>query len=106
MADPADYLPDIRRYDALADAAIVERIVKYLGVALHNRDSSLVACTDEKEVARVAERWCERKLGVHDQRRNETAVRMVCETMAGERAKSRVTFYYLVAKQLDRLEAI
>lgn len=106
MADPADYLADIRRYDALADAGVVERIVKHLGVALHRRDSSLVSCLDAKETARIAERWCERKLGVGDRRRSETALRMVCETMAADGAKSRVTFYYLVAKHLGRLEAI
>ncbi len=36
----SDYLADVRRYDAGADEAAVEKIVKHLGIALRNRDSS------------------------------------------------------------------
>jgi hypothetical protein len=98
-----DYLADVRKYDALADAEVVERIVKYLGVALHNRDSALVACSDKAERDRVRERWCEKKLGFTEAEKADTIIELVCETMARANHKSRVTFYYLVAKHLEKL---
>ena len=100
-----DYLADVRKYDALADAEIVDRIVKYLGVALHNRDSALVACSDKAERDRVRERWCEKKLGYTDADKADTVIELVCETMSRDNSKSRVTFYYLVAKHLGKLAA-
>ena len=42
----SEYLADVRRYDAGADEAVVGKIVKHLGIALRNRDSSLVSATD------------------------------------------------------------
>ena len=40
----SSHLDDVRRYDALAEAEVVERIVKHLGVALHNPSSATVSC--------------------------------------------------------------
>ncbi len=102
----ADYLADVRKYDALADAEVVEKIVKHLGVALHNRDSSLVACSDKSERDRVRERWCEKKFGYDDAGRADRIIELVCQTMSADNSKSRVTFYYLVAKHLGKLDAI
>ena len=101
-----DYLADIRKYDALADPQIVDRIVKHLGVALHNRDSALVACSDVSERERVREKWCEKKLGYQDADRADSTIDLVCQTMARDNSKSRVTFYYLVAKHLGKLREI
>jgi hypothetical protein len=58
----SDYLADVRRYDAAADEAHVAKIVKYLGIALRNKDSSLVSCANPDELARVREKWCKRNL--------------------------------------------
>jgi len=97
-----DHLADVRRYDALADEDVVDRIVKHLGVALRNQDSSTVACRQQAELDRVAKKWCGKKLGA-DPDRAMAVIELVCETMAADRFKSRVTFYYLCAKHLDRL---
>lgn len=102
----ADYLADIRKYDATADAAVVDKIVKHLGIALRNRDSSLVSCSDPEELARVREKWCKKKLGESDNNRCDSIIERVCETMVGDNTKSRVTFYYLVAKHLGKLTAL
>ena len=48
-----DYLADVRKYDSGADEAIVKKIVSHLGIALRNRDSSLVSCSDPAELDRV-----------------------------------------------------
>lgn len=61
-----DYLADVKKYDAAADEAIVGKIVKHLGIALRNRDSSLVSASDPEELARVKANWCGKKLGVTD----------------------------------------
>lgn len=99
----SDYLADVQRYDAGADADIVNKIVKHLGIALRNRDSSLVSCTDSKELARVREKWCGKKLGQTDDGKCDEIINKVCATMKDDRQKNRVTFYYLVAKHLGQL---
>ena len=98
-----DYLADVRKYDATADEEIVNKIVKQLGIALRNRDSALVSCSDDKELGRVKTSWCGKKLGVTDDATCDSVIAKVCETMAADRSKGRVTFYYLVAKHLGKL---
>jgi Protein of unknown function (DUF2853) len=102
----ADYIADVRKYDASASAEVVDKIVKHLGIALRNRDSSLVSCQDPKELGRVRDNWAGKKLGVADGAKADSAIEKVCQTMAADNTKSRVTFYYLVAKHLGKLEAL
>lgn len=99
-----DYLADVRRYDAGADPEVVDRIVKYLGIALRNRDSSLVSCSDPAELGRLRDKWCMKRLGETNAGKCDSIIKIVCETMKADRAKSRVTFYYLVAKHLGGLD--
>ncbi|TKT80116.1 DUF2853 family protein [Aquamicrobium sp. LC103] len=99
----ADYLADVKKYDASASEDVVKKIVRHLGIALRNRDSSLVACQDPEELKRVRQKWCAKKLGVTDEGKADKAIELVCETMAKDSSKSRVTFYYLVAKHLGKL---
>lgn len=99
----SDYIADVRRYDAGADEAVVDKIVKHLGIALRNRDSSLVSATDPEEMKRVRDSWVHKKLGVADEAKAVEVVDHVAEVMKGDRSKHRVTFYYLVAKQLGKL---
>jgi len=99
----SEYLSDVQRYDAGADSGAVEKIVKHLGIALRSRDASLVSCSDPSELARVREKWCEKKLGVSDAAAADEVIAKVCEEMKGDRNKARVTFYYLVAKHFGKL---
>lgn len=101
----ADYAADVKKYDAGASDEKITKIVKHLGIALRNRDSSLVSCTDPKELDRVVEKWCGKKLGV-SAAEGEKTVEAVCAMMKGDNSKSRVTFYYLCAKELGKLEAL
>jgi hypothetical protein len=102
----ADYLADVRKYDAGASEAVVSKIVKHLGIALRNRDSSLVAAADPKELARVRTNWAAKKLGVADGATADAAIEKAAKAMADDNTKSRVTFYYLTAKYLDKLDAV
>ncbi|KQY27011.1 DUF2853 family protein [Rhizobium sp. Root482] len=100
-----DYLADVQKYDSGADQAVVSKIVKHLGIALRNRDSSLVSASDPAELARVKEKWCGKKLGVTGADA-DAAIDAAAKAMAADRSKSRVTFYYLVAKNLGKLETV
>jgi hypothetical protein len=102
----ADYLADVKKYDAGASAEIVEKIVKHLGIALRNRDSSLVSCTDPKELERVKESWVAKKLGISDGAKADASIEKTCKAMHADNTKSRVTFYYLVAKDLGKLASL
>lgn len=102
----ADYLADVKRYDAGADAHVVQKIVKHLGIALRSKDASLVSCSDDAELARVREKWCMKKLGEGDAAAADDVIARVCETMRADRQKQRVTFYYLVAQQMGKLGAL
>jgi hypothetical protein len=102
----SEYLADVRRYDATADEAAVGKIVKHLGIALRNRDSSLVSCSDPAELDRVREKWCVKKFGATDAKKCDDIIAKVCETLKADKSKSRVTFYYLVAKHMGKLGAL
>ncbi|CCV07723.1 conserved hypothetical protein [Mesorhizobium metallidurans STM 2683] len=102
----SDYLADVKKYDAAANADAVAKIVKHLGIALRNRDSSLVSCTDPKELERVRNNWAAKKLGVTDGSKADAAIEKTCKAMAADNTKSRVTFYYLVAKDLGKLGSL
>jgi len=98
-----DYYADVKRYDAGADEAVVQKIVKHLGIALRSKDASLVSCSDKDELGRVREKWCMKKLGMTDAGAADAVIGKVCETMKGDKQKQRVTFYYLVAKENGQL---
>lgn len=99
----SDYLSGVQRFDAGADADIVQKNVKHLGIALRSKDASLVSCSDKTELDRVREKWCMKKLGETDGAAADAVIKTVCETMKAERQKHRVTFYYLVAREMGKL---
>ena len=102
MAKAADYIEKVQRYDSGASEETVGKIVRHLGIALQNRDSSLVSCSDETEKNRVRDGFCAKKLGMGTDEAG-AAVDAVCETMKDDRQKCRVTFYYLLAKNAGKL---
>ena len=101
----ADYIDDVRKYDSEADEAVVDKIVKRLGIALRSRDSSLVSCSSDSEMKTVKEKWCKNRLDLDDGAADET-IEKVCEEMKGARSKSRVTFYYLCAKHSGTMDKV
>lgn len=100
----ADWLSDVRKYVADADEAVVDKIVKYLGIALQNRDSSLVSFSDKTETDRVRENFLKKKLGLtHSDAELDGAIASVGERMKEDRTKNRVTVYYLLAEHFGLL---
>lgn len=97
----AKYLADVRKFDAKANAKVVDNIVKYCGIALRSRDASLVACSQEHELDTIAKGFATKKLGMTKGQLD--AVKATCEEMKGTRFKNRVTFYYLMAKRARKM---
>ena len=60
----SDYAADIAKYTSNVNLAAVDAIVKYCGIALRNRDSSLVSASDPDELGRVRDGFAAKKLGL------------------------------------------
>lgn len=101
------YVVGVRAYDKFADPVIIKKIVDHCGIALTTQDGKYVACSDETERNTVRDSWLAKHLGVTgDTQELDAKVMSICETMANDHMKNRVTFYYLLAKQEGRLTAI
>jgi outer membrane protein OmpA-like peptidoglycan-associated protein len=99
-----DWLADVRKYAADADEGVVGAIVRYCGIALQSRDSSLVAMSDAKERTLVRENYLKKKLGLaHSDSDLDEAVLAVGQVMKADRTKNRVTVYYLLAEHFGSL---
>ena len=101
-----DHAAEVKKFDAAADDAVVKAIIRHCGIALQKRDSSLVSCSDPEELKRVRESWGKKKLGLTEDAQIDAAIKSVCEEMKASRDKSRVAFYYLVAKKLGKLTSL
>lgn len=99
-----DWYADVKKYVPSADTNVVAGIVRYCGIALQNRDSSLVSFTDDAEVGRVRENYLKKKLGLtnSDAELNQ-AIAAVGERMKADRTRNRVTVYYLLAEHFRKL---
>ena len=101
------YVSNIKKYSASVDEAAVASIVKHLGIALRNRDSSFVAATDPEELKRVRESWLKKKLGLTaSDTELDQAIKSVVERMKAERMKERVVVYYLLAEHFSKLGSL
>lgn len=101
----ADYLADVKKFASGVDEDAVAGIVRHLGIALRSRDASLVSCTDPKELARVRDGFCRKKLALADTDDElDASLQAVCEKMKADKTKARVTFYYLLAEHYGKLE--
>jgi len=106
MADATAYADNIRKYANVYNKGAAEKIVGHLGIALRNKDSSIVACGDDGELDRIRDRWCRIRLGLaHNQQELDAGIQTVCDKMKVEGGlKSRVTFYYLLAEHFGKLD--
>ena len=105
MAELATYLADVKKYSSPVNEAAVAGIVKHLGIALRNADSSLVAGTDPAETKRVREGFLKKKLALTESDdKLDAAVAAVITKMKADKTKSRVTVYYLLAEHFKKLD--
>lgn len=102
-----DWAAHVKKYVPDANEKAIAGIVKYCGIALHGRDSSLVAFTDKEEVARVREHFLKKKLAITDPDADlDKAIAAVGERMKGDHSKQRVTAYYLLAQHFGKLDSL
>src|SRR5205823_13763204 len=100
----ADWTSDVKKYAPNADDKAIAGIVKYCGIALQKRDSSLVSFKDAEEVARVRNNFLKKKLGLaQSDTELDAAIRSVSDKMKGDSTKNRVTVYYLLADHFGKL---
>lgn len=99
-----DWAANVKKYVPDADEKAIAGIVRYAGIALQNRDSSLVSFGDKQEVARVRDNFLKKKLGLTESDADlDKAIAAIGEKLKGERARERVTVYYLLAEHFGKL---
>ena len=99
-----DWAANVRKYVPDADDGIIAGIVRYCGIALQKRDSSLVSFSDTKETDRVRENYLKKKLGLtQSDEKLDAAIADVGTRMKGENFRNRVTVYYLLAEHFGLL---
>ena len=78
-------------------------VLKHLGPSVHQKDASLVACSDKKELETIKKNFLIGKLGLEDTPRLDEAIQEVCGAMGeSNRHKHRATFYYLLVGILKK----
>lgn len=100
-----DYKADVAKYTPTVNDTAVANIVKYCGIALRGKDSSLVSSSDPKELNTVRDGFAKKKLGLTPEAA-EAGIKTVCEQMKESHRKSRVTFYYLLAEATNTMDKI
>jgi hypothetical protein len=99
-----DWIADVRRYAPDADPEAVGAIANYLGIALQNRDSSLVSFSSTAELETVRESFLKKKLGLSNPDAElDAAIAAVGERMKGATHRNRVTVYYLLAEHFGKV---
>lgn len=102
----AEYLADVAKYVASANADAVDGIVRHCGIALRSRDASLVSASDPDELKTVRESFLKKKLALTlSDDELDAAIKDVMTRMKDDRSKSRVTVYYLLADKFGKLGA-
>ncbi len=104
MAQQQDWAVDVRRYDPDADQGVIDSIIKYCGIALHNQDGQLVAYKDPAELDLVRNNYLKKHLGLtQSDAALDAGIAAVGERMKGVSFKNRVTVYYLLAHHFGAL---
>lgn len=99
-----DWSLDVRKYVPDADQGVIDGIVRYCGIALQKRDSSLVSFTEKDETDRVREHFLKKKLGLTaPDSELDAAIAAVGQRMKGDTTRNRVTVYYLLAERFRKL---
>ncbi len=100
-----EYDADVKKYAGKFNEGAVAGIVKHLGIALSSKDSSLVACSEERERVRIRDGFLKKKLERKESNDElDAAVMSICDKMKDTKQKSRVTFYYLLAEHFGQLD--
>ncbi|MEZ4953205.1 MAG: DUF2853 family protein [Saprospiraceae bacterium] len=82
---------------------LYDAIVQYLGPSVHQKDASLVACSDPTELENIKKNFLMGKLGLEDSPRLDEAIQEICHGLGmSNRNKHRTSFYYLLVAILNK----
>jgi len=99
-----NWAADVKKYVPNANEKAIDGIVRYCGIALQKRDSSLVSFTDKEEVERVRNNFLKKKLALtNSDAELDKAIMLVGDKMKDDRTRNRVTVYYLLADHFGKL---
>ncbi|HTH96494.1 MAG TPA: DUF2853 family protein [Stellaceae bacterium] len=99
-----NWAEDVKKHVPNADEKAIAGIVRYCGIALQNRDSSLVAFSEKSELDYIKEHFLKKKLALTaSDTELDKALADAGEKMKGSHAKHRVTVYYLLAQHFNKL---
>ena len=73
-----DWAQHVKKYATAADDAAIKGIIKHCGIALQNRDASLVACSDKAERDRVRDSFLKKSLVSRHRTANSTRPCSTC----------------------------
>jgi|GEM_PF-421322 len=83
------------------DSNLLRTIAEGLGTAIYHPDASLVACSDNVELAHVKDNFLIGTLGLVESPKLMEAIKKVCTRMgSSNRRKYRTVFYYLLIEEL------
>ncbi len=97
------YIETLKNLNVEVDEELLKKVVDGLGPSIYNQDSSVVSCSDPKELQTVKENFLIKKLGMEDSAAWDHAIQEVCEQMGkSNRNKYRAVFYYLLVKKFGK----
>lgn len=102
MANHAD---EIKKYAPHAEEAVIAGMLKTYKLVLSKPDAAVVALADAAERETVKKNFLKKKLGLDaDDAVLEAALDEVAQKMKGDRRKSRLAVYYLLAEKFGKLD--
>ena len=84
------------------DETLLTAIAKSLGPSIYNKDSNLVAASDQSEMDRIRTNFLSKKLGVEGDDAEAAITHAIEAIGSSNRQKLRPVFYYLIVKHLDK----
>lgn len=99
-----DHLADVKKFakKPLNEAAFAAMSKTY-ALVMGKPDTRYVACSDAAELERVRENFLKKKLDLKADD-FDASIKSICEHMKSGNAKSRLTFYYLLAEHYGKLD--
>jgi hypothetical protein len=105
VADIHEHKLTVAKYTTNINIVVLEKMAKNYALVLSNLDSQYVSCGDENEKKTIRESFLKKKLNLsHSNQELDAAIESVCQVMQGDRFKSRLAFYYLLAEKFNKLE--
>jgi len=95
------YAADIEGLGLKVDKKLLRAVAKGCGPALYRKDSCLVAASDKKEVERMKQNFCIKKLGIKDTPKLDEGIKEVFKEY-NKRQKQRAVVYYLLVKKFKK----